>query len=123
MPPLIDGAVSVSLRVAASEAEREAAIGEWLRLPHAAVAPGRRAILAEGALFDRSGPPGVPLVGLGAGCPCCIGSVALRVTLARTLRAFRPDSVLLLLKSAEHLPRLRRLLEGGEMGVRFELDA
>jgi len=29
----------------------------------------------------------------------------------------------LLLKSAEHLPRLRRLLEGGEMGVRFELDA
>ena len=109
----------VTLRTAATDADRNGAIETWLQ----SVPPVPRAIVAEGVLLDRFAPQDVPLVGLGAGCPCCIGSVALRVTLARTLRAFRPDSVLLLLKSAEHLPRLRRLLEGGEMGVRFELDA
>jgi hypothetical protein len=30
--------------------------------------------------------------------------------------------VLLLVATAEHLPRLRRLLESGELGVRFEME-
>ena len=114
--------VSVALRVAATEDERDAAVRAWLDSP-AARASARRAVLVEGALFDRAGPQGVPLVGLGAGCPCCTGSVALRVALGRTLRAARPEAVLLLLRTAEHLPRLRRLLEGGELGVRFETEA
>ena len=114
-----EAAVSVSLRVAATEAERDAAIDAWLQ----SVATLRRAVLVEGALFDRAGPQGVPLVGLAAGCPCCTGTVALRVALARTLRRTRPQAVLLLLTSAEHLPRLRRTLDGGELGVRFEVQA
>jgi len=108
--------------VAATEAERNAAIAAWLQSPPTAAAPARRAIIAEGVLFDRTGPQGVPLVGLAAGCPCCTGAVALRVTLGRTLRRARPDAVLLLLASAEHLPRLRRMLEQGELGAPFEVQ-
>ena len=113
--------MSATLRVVATEDERDAAVRAWLGSP-AARASGRRAVLVEGALFDRAGPQGVPLVGLGAGCPCCTGSVALRVVLGRTLRAARPEAVLLLLRTAEHLPRLRRLLGGGELGLRFETE-
>jgi hypothetical protein len=120
---MTNDAVRVSLRVAATEAERAAAIGAWLQLPHASAASGRRAILAEGVLFDRTGAEGVPLVGLAAGCPCCAGSVALRVALTRTLRSARPEAVLLLMAGTEHLPRLRRILEQGELGVRFEIEA
>ena len=113
-------AVRVSLRVAATETERAAAIGAWLQATTAA--PDRRSIIAEGVLFDRTGPEGVPLVGLAAGCPCCMGLVALRVALGRTLRSIRPEAVLLVVATAEHLPRLRRLLESGELGVRFEME-
>jgi hypothetical protein len=35
----------------------------------------------------------------------------------------RPEAVLLLVSSAEHLPRLRQLLEGGSLGVRFDMQA
>lgn len=109
-----------SLRVAATEAERAEAIAGWLR--DTAAIPARRAILAEGLLFDRVGPEGIPLVGLTAGCPCCTGLLPLRVTLGRTLRRFRPEWLLLLLTGTEHLPRLRRLLEDGELGVRIRVE-
>jgi len=112
--------VRVSLRVAAREAERHAAIDKWLQATTAT--QNRRAIIAEGVLFDRTGPEGVPLVGLAAGCPCCMGLVALSVALGRTLRSIRPEAVLLVVGTDEHLPRLRRLLEGGELGVRFEME-
>ena len=79
-------------------------------------------ILVEGSLFDRAGPQGVPLIGLTGGCPCCAGMVPLRVALGRTLRSTRPESLLLLVTRAEHLPRLRRMLEDGELGVQFEVD-
>lgn len=114
--------VSATLRVAATEAEREAAIDAWLQAPRVAAAPGGRVIIAEGVLFDRAGPQGVPIVGLAAGCPCCTGSVALRVALGRTLRSKRPEAVLLLLQTMEHLPRLHRMLEHGELGVCFEVE-
>jgi len=119
---MTNDAVAVSLRVASTEAERDAAVDAWLRsTPADAAQP--RAVLIEGALFDRSGPQGVPLVGLAASCPCCTGAVALRVVLGRTLRRIRPAAVLLLVGSAEHLPRLRRMLEGEGLGVRFEVQA
>ncbi len=108
----------VRLRVAPGPAERDAEIGRWL----ADSAGQRRAVLVEGLLFDRPGPGGVPLVGLIAGCPCCVGILPLRVTLARTVRRLRPDHLLLLVASAEHLPRLRRLLDSGGIGVRFEVE-
>lgn len=116
-------AVRASLRVAATAAERDAAIDAWLQVSATTEPPGRRAIICEGVLFDRTGPQGVPLVGLGAGCPCCTGLVALRVALGRTLRSRRPEAVLLLVVSAEHLARLRRLLADGELGVRFDVEA
>jgi hypothetical protein len=115
--------VRVSLRAAATDAERDAAIAAWLQALPAGMVQARRAIIAEGVLFDRAGPQGVPLIGLTAGCPCCAGLVALRVKLARTLRSIRPTAVLLLVLSADHLPRLRRMLEQGELGVRFDVEA
>jgi hypothetical protein len=112
-----------TLRVAATDAERDTAIDTWLLAVPEAASPDRRAIIAEGVLFDRVGPQNVPLVGLAAGCPCCTGLVALRVVLGRTLRRIRPESLLLLVAAAEHLPRLRRMLEDGELGVSFEVEA
>ncbi len=115
-------AVRVTLRVAAGDAERDAAIDDWLRPATPEADLPRRVVIVEDLLFDRPGPRGIPLVGLTAGCPCCIGQVALRVTLGRTLRSLRPHSVLLLTAHAGHLPRLSRLLQQGELGVRFEVD-
>lgn len=112
----------VSLRVAATAAERDAATCRWLRETACPAAPARRVILAEGQLFDRTGPDDVPLVGLPAGCPCCTGLLPLRVALGRTLRKYRPERLLILLAGAEHLPRLRRLLEEGSVGVRMRVE-
>jgi hypothetical protein len=114
--------VRATLRVATSDADRDAAIVAWRQESPAEALTLRRVVIAEGVLLDRIGPDGVPLVGLAAGCPCCTGSVALRVVLGRTLRRIRPDSILLLVATADHLPRLRRLLEDGELGVRFEVE-
>jgi hypothetical protein len=113
--------VRATVRTAATDAERAATIETWLQ-QHADAECGRRLIVAEGFLFDRSGPQGVPIVGLAAGCPCCTGSLALRVALARAMRRFRPHSVLLLVASSEHLGSLRRMLAEGELGVRFEIE-
>ena len=118
---MVADAVRMSLRVAATDSARDAAIEAWLQHP-AVAAASRRVIVAEGVLFGRAGPQGVPLIGLAAGCPCCAGSVALRVTLGRTLRSTRPECLLLLVATVEHLPRLRRMLEQGELGVSFEVD-
>jgi hypothetical protein len=48
--------------------------------------------------------------------------VPLRVTLVRTVRAQRPDDVLLLVANGEHLTRVRALLGDGSLGVRFEVE-
>jgi len=111
-----------SLGVAASVAERDEAIRRWLSEAGGGDAAARRVILVEGLLFDRPGPEGVPLVGLPAGCPCCAGLLPLRVALGRTLRGHRPERLLILLAGAGHLPRLRRLLEDGSLGVRMRVE-
>lgn len=122
MTPPTPHPVRVTLRVAAGGAERDAAIEDWLRSAAPGDEPQRPVVIAEGMLFDRLGPQGIPLVGLRAGCPCCTGQVALRVGLGRTLRSHRPDVILLLTAHAEHLPGLRRLLRQGELGVRLEVE-
>jgi hypothetical protein len=111
-----------SLGVAASVAERDEAIRRWLSEAGGGGAAARRVVLVEGLLFDRPGPEGVPLVGLPAGCPCCAGLLPLRVALGRTLRSHRPEGLLILLAGAGHLPRLRRLLEDGSLGVRMRVE-
>lgn len=108
------------VRAAPTAAERDATIDAWLK--ETATQAGARVVLIEGQLFSRDGPDGVPLVGLGAGCPCCTGLVVLRVTLGRTLRTKRPGNLLLLLARADHLSRLRQMLASGEFGLRCDVD-
>lgn len=114
--------VQISLRTSATAADRRAAIERWLHETPAGSRAQPRVVLAEGLLFDQAGPQGVPVIGLGAGCPCCVGLLPLRVRLARVLRQRQPAAVLLLLAQDQHLPRLHRLLAGGELGVRFEVE-
>jgi hypothetical protein len=98
--------VQVTLRIAAGAAARQAVLSEWLA---AGDAQQRAAVIAAGALAAPSAPAGVPVASV-AGCPCCIGQVALRVTLTRLLRAHRLTRLLLLLGAADHAQRVRRML-------------
>ena len=83
---------------------------------------GVRMIIVEGALVAINVPDDVPVTRLAAGCVCCLGQLPLRVTLVRSVRALRPEYVLLLLANGAHLDRVRALLADGSLGVRFELD-
>jgi len=104
--------VQVTVRVARDAAGRQAALDAWL-----ASAPAPRAVIAEGALAALAAPDDVEVVRLAAGCPCCLGLVPLRVTLARLLRARRPRALLLLVAGDTHLPRLHAMLSAGELGA------
>lgn len=97
---------------------QQARLDAWL----ARHGSGRRAVVAENALAPLLVPADVALVRLAPGCVCCVGQVPLRVTLGRTVRAHRPDDILLLLASGEHLPRVRALLADGSLGVSFSLE-
>lgn len=104
-------AVTLTLRCAQGAAAQQAVVDAW----RAGAPPAPRAIVAEGALWPLQAGDD-PVVRL-AGCPCCLGAVPLRVTLTRLLRQSRPRSVLVLLASAEHLPRLRAQIEDGAFGA------
>ena len=104
--------VRVTLVCARGAAAQQALAG-WLGSPHAAP----RAVIAEGALFGVDAPADVSVVRLAAGCVCCLGLVPLRVSLTRLLRSVRPQSLLLIVASDEHLPRLRALLASGDLGA------
>jgi hypothetical protein len=108
--------MKVEVRVAPPSGQ-QAVLDDWL----AQAFSGRRAVIAESGFVPLEAPDDVPLACLAPGCVCCIGQVPLRVTLTRTLRAQRPDELLLLLASAEHLPRVRALLADGSLGVRFDV--
>jgi hypothetical protein len=49
---------------------------------------------------------------LAAGCPCCSGALALRVTLARIVQRERPDEIVIGLIDAAHVGDLKKLLTG-----------
>ena len=101
----------------AAPAEQQAQLDAWLAQP----AGGRRAVIAESGFLPLEAPEDVPLARLAPGCACCVGQVPLRVTLTRMLRAHRPDNILLLLASAQHLARVRALLADGSLGVRLHV--
>jgi hypothetical protein len=109
----------VVLRVARGAAAQQAALAAWL----AATPAGRRAVIAEGAFTPLDAPAEVEIARLAAGCVCCLGLVPLRVALTRLLRSARPRELLLLVASDAHLPRLRALLAGGELGLLDLVDA
>jgi hypothetical protein len=102
----------------ASIAAQQACFDEWLGRHRA----GRRAVLAENPFAPLEGPEDVPVIRLAAGCVCCVGQVPMRVALVRAVRAHRPQELLLLLATAEHLPRVRALLSDGSLGVRFTVE-
>ena len=106
-----------TVRVAPA-AEHQLQLDDWI----AEHPSGRRAVIAESAFSPLEVRGDVVLARLAPGCVCCVGQVPLRVTLTRTVRAHRPDDVLLLLASAEHLPRVRALLADGSLGVRFTVE-
>jgi G3E family GTPase len=83
---------------------------------------GRRTVVVENSFAALEGPEDVPVIRLAAGCVCCVGQVPLRVALVRAVRAHRPQDLLLLLATAEHLPRVRALLSDGSLGVRFTVE-
>jgi hypothetical protein len=106
----------LTLRCARGAAAQQAALDAWL-----VAAPGAPcAVIAEGALWPLQA-GSAEIVQLAA-CPCCLGAVPLRVALTRLLRQSRPRALLVLLASAEHLPRLRAQIEGGAFGA-IRLDA
>lgn len=104
-------ALQVTLACARGEAV-ERTLVDWL----AGAPPAPHAVIVEGALFGLDAPEDVSVVRLAAGCVCCLGLVPLRVNLVRLLRNVRPRSLLLVVASDEHLPRLRALLASGEVG-------
>jgi hypothetical protein len=116
-PGICPAMIVAAVRVSPPSAQQEA-LDAWL----AGHAGGPRLVVAENAFGALAAPDDVPVVRLAAGCVCCIGQVALRVALVRAVRAHRPSAVLLLLASADHLPRVRALLDAGSLGVRFLME-
>ena len=88
--------------------------------------PGQAAVVLvlEGAPTDGSAESdlllGLPVHRLAPGCPCCIGNLTLRVTLARILRAAAPDHMVIALIEPEHVPNLCRLLSAAPWDVRLQ---
>lgn len=115
-------AVALALRCARGRSAQQAAIDEWLQRRPAVDSASGAAIVAEGAFFELAVPPDVPIARLAPGCVCCVGELPLRVTLARVLRAYRPQSVLLLLSDTAHLGRVLSRLDGGQLGVTLEIE-
>jgi len=105
-------------RVAVATDGLQRHVDAWL----AGCPTGVRAIIVEGALAAIDAPVDVPVIRLAAGCVCCLGQLPLRVTLVRSVRALRPECILLLLANGAHLDRVRALLSDGSLGARFELD-
>jgi G3E family GTPase len=102
----------------AAGAKQQHALEGWLhRHPY-----GRRAVIAENAFGPLVAPPDVPLLRLTAGCVCCVGVVPLRVGIARIVRTHRPDDLLLLVGSGDHVARVRSLLTDGSLGARFDVE-
>ncbi len=78
--------------------DAQGAIERWL-----SSTAGRRAVMVEGAFQPLNVPDDVPLTRLPRGCVCCLGLVPLKVGITRAVRASRPESLLLVLSTGEHL--------------------
>jgi len=113
--------IAVTLRTARGRAAQQAALDAWIDARRAASDGRKLAVIAEGAFFELSCPPGVALARLAPGCVCCVGEVPLRTTLTRIVRSHRPAELLLLIAADEHLERVRRLLAEAGPGMRVTL--
>jgi hypothetical protein len=52
-----------------------------------------------------------------SGCVCCVGHLALQVTLGRVLRHEKPQRIVLYLSHDQHLDRLKAQLNTGSFGA------
>jgi hypothetical protein len=120
-----EASVAIALRVARGQEARQAAVDVWLARADDArcAAPDGRglAIVAEGAFCELVAPAQVAVTRLAAGCICCVGWIPLRVYLQRAVRA-GARSILLLVASDEHLPRVREVLRPEKLGFDARLD-
>jgi hypothetical protein len=114
--------VGVTIRTARGAAAQQAALDAWLDGRRTAVDGRGLAVIAEGAFFELACPEGVALARLAPGCVCCVGAVPLRVTLTRMVRERRPNELLLLIATDEHLPRVRALLRDVQLGTVIEVQ-
>jgi hypothetical protein len=127
------GTVTIALRAARGAADQQREIDAWLARTGSAARDPKRdarqvasdgrelAIVAEGAFFELVAPAGVALTRLAAGCVCCTGWIPLRVHLQRAVRA-GARSILLLVASDEHLPRVREMLGQSQLGFDARID-
>jgi hypothetical protein len=104
--------------VVADGTAQQRSLDDWLARRPA----GKRAVIAENAFGPLAAPADVPLLRLAAGCVCCVGLIPLRVGIARIVRATRPDDLLLLLHSGDHVARVRALLADGSLGARYSVE-
>jgi hypothetical protein len=106
--------VVVTIQARRGAAAQQAALRDWLAARADVSSRNRErpvaAVIAEGAFTALTAPAGVVIEQIAAGCVCCVGQIALRVTLTRVLRQHRPTQLLLLLASGEHIDRVRRML-------------
>lgn len=81
----------------------------------------RWSIICEGLL------PPVEIEGLAehvvSGCVCCVGQLALQVTLGRVLRHEKPQRIVLYLSNVEHIPRLKEQLMTGSLAQHVHLNS
>ncbi|MCA2901168.1 MAG: hypothetical protein ING36_14965 [Burkholderiales bacterium] len=81
----------------------------------------RWSIICEG-LF-----PPVEMEGLAehvvSGCVCCVGQLALQVTLGRVIRHEKPQRIVLYLSQVEHLERFKQQLATGALAQHLHYAA
>jgi CobW/HypB/UreG, nucleotide-binding domain len=87
---------------------------------HLAVLTCSTPIPADAAVPEH---PGVTIRRSAAGCPCCVGQVAFRVSLIRLLREVRPDRLLIELPADEHFERTLKRLGDEWMASAVEVKA
>ena len=97
----------VTLVAGGDPAAREAALARKVNAAHHA---SQTAIILEGkpdnaANFD----PGIQIIRLAPGCPCCTGNLVMRVTLNRLLRQ-PPAQLYISIADAGHLAATRSFL-------------
>lgn len=100
----------VTLVAGGDAAAREKAIAE--RLSVLQQVPVSLAVILEGGTGtgnDASFAPPIQTIRLAPACPCCVGNLAMRVTLNRILRQ-PPAHILISLEQAAHLEGLRKFL-------------
>jgi hypothetical protein len=91
-------------------------------------APADTAVIIEGLpsgagpLEPLAGDAGLQLARIAPGCPCCTGSLTMRVTLNRILRR-KPARLYIGLASASHLDRIQHFLSSPPYTDLLEINA